>query len=324
MTAGSNYVSSARLAAMRWVIAPMLDVVPRLTRGLPHDLRRREGMRIDEDVPYGPRGLPDHALDMIRAETTPQGAPVLVYVHGGGFASCSKNTHISLGLAYARRGFVVANVNYRRSPEHAYPAALEDVALAIEWLRQHAARFGGDPSRIVLAGESAGANLVTALTVAACYPLDHPVSKRLRAIDFRPVAVLAGAGVYQVSQIERLLSASTPAVVRHALFATAEGYLGKNRKPPRTTHLADPLLHLEQAAPDRPLPSFFVFCGTADPLLDDSVRLAKALEQRGADVELRLYPGEPHAFHAIASRPAARTCWADKDAYIAKRGLVPA
>ncbi len=279
-------------------------------------------MVIHEDVAYGPLGVPAQALDVIRADSTPEGAPVLVYVHGGGFLSCSKNTHISLGLAYARRGFVVMNVNYRRSPKHAYPAALEDVGLAVEWARAHAARYGGDPSRVVLAGESAGANLVTALAVAACYPLDHPVSTRLRAIDFRPLAVLAGAGVYQVSDIERLFSESTSPAVRHALLAMAESYLGASRRPPSGTHLVDPVVHLERAEPDRPLPSFFVFCGTADPLVADSVRLSKALAALGADVELRLYEGEPHAFHAIASRPAARACWDEKDAFLASRARI--
>ena len=55
--------------------------------------------------------------------------PVLMYVHGGAFRSLSKDTHWIMGLAFARRGFVVANVNYRLAPEHRFPAGL-DVQLA--------------------------------------------------------------------------------------------------------------------------------------------------------------------------------------------------
>ena len=77
----------------------------------------------------------------------------------------SKDTHRVMALAYARRGYVVFTINYRLGPEHLFPAPLEDASPhALVWVREHCARFGGDPSRLAIAGESAGANLVTALT----------------------------------------------------------------------------------------------------------------------------------------------------------------
>ena len=88
-----------------------------------------------------------------------------------------------------------------------------------------------------------------------------------------------------------------------------------SRAPDRA--LADPLLILEQAsAPDRPLPPFFAPVGTADPVLDDTRRLARALGRLSVPCEARYYEGEPHAFHAISFRENARRCWRDTFAFL--------
>jgi acetyl esterase len=74
--------------------------------------------------------------------------------------------------------------------------------------------------------------------------------------------------------------------------------------------LADPVCVLEKGEqPARPLPPFFLPCGTRDPLLDDTRRLGKALDALGVRNEVHIYPGEVHAFHAFVWRPAARACW---------------
>ena len=86
----------------------------------------------------------------------------------GGFRILSKDTHWLMGLAFARRGMVVMNVNYRLSPHHPFPSALEDIAAAYQFAIDHAAHYGGDPSRIILAGESAGANLALTLALLTC------------------------------------------------------------------------------------------------------------------------------------------------------------
>ncbi len=89
-------------------------------------------------------------------------APVLLWVHGGGFVRGEKasvdhpyNAHV--GRWAARSGMLGAVMNYRLAPGHPWPAGGEDVGAAIDWLRTHAAGFGGDPTRIVVAGTSAGA-----------------------------------------------------------------------------------------------------------------------------------------------------------------------
>jgi acetyl esterase len=80
--------------------------------------------------------------------------------------------------------------------------------------------------------------------------------------------------------------------------------------------LADPLCIIEQPGePDRPLAPMFIPCGTKDPLLEDSRRLARALDTRGVANDLQIYPGGVHAFHAFAFREEARQCWRDHRAF---------
>ena len=98
----------------------------------------------------------------------------MFYVHGGAFHLLSKDTHWLMGLVFARFGYLVVNISYRLAPKHPYPAAIEDTCDAYRWLAQRVAALGGDPDRVVVAGESAGGNLITALTIAACQRRTEP------------------------------------------------------------------------------------------------------------------------------------------------------
>jgi hypothetical protein len=143
------------------------------------------GVEVIRNVPYDP-SHPARRLDVWKPPAVVAGAtaPALLYVHGGGFRILSKETHWVMALSFARRGFVVFNIDYRLAPRHPFPAAVEDAAAAYAWVVAHAKEFGADVSRLVLAGESAGANLVAALTVAACFErasVPCPVSADVRA-----------------------------------------------------------------------------------------------------------------------------------------------
>ena len=83
--------------------------------------------------------------------------PIIVFFYGGSWSSGDKGGYAFAGHALAARGFLVAIPDYRLVPEVRFPAFLEDSAAAVRWVRSNAARFGGDPDRIVLVGHSAGA-----------------------------------------------------------------------------------------------------------------------------------------------------------------------
>ncbi len=235
----------------------------------------------------------------------------MLYVHGGGFRVLSKETHWIMGLALARRRLLVLNIEYRLAPRHPFPAALEDTCAAYRYLLAHAARLGGDPGRVVLAGESAGANLVASLALACCSERPEPFARAVFAAGAVPRAVLPACGVFQVSDPGRFgRRRPLPAWVRDRLEEVSESYLGGAPADPTLRELADPLLVLERdGALARPLPPFFLAAGTRDVLLDDSRRLAAALARRGVRHELHVFEGEIHAFQAFAWRAAARRFW---------------
>jgi len=115
--------------------------------------------KIDRDLRYGDD--PRHRLDVHNAGGE-SNAPVFVFVHGGGFVRGDKHIpgtpqYDLVGAWAVRHGYIGVTMTYRLAPEHKWPSGAEDVAGAVAWLRQNIARYGGDPDKIVLAGNSAGA-----------------------------------------------------------------------------------------------------------------------------------------------------------------------
>lgn len=289
-------------------------------------------LSIDRDVPYRHSEHPAHRLDVYRRgdlrDATPKSLPIILYVHGGGFRILSKDTHWILGLIFARFGYLVFNVNYRLAPNHPYPAALEDVGAAYSWVLDNGERYGGDVSRLIVAGESAGANLVTSLAIAATYARGEPWARDVYHSGVVPAAVLPACGMLQVSDPMRFRrrKPKISSFLNDRILEVSRAYLhGVDVDRPGVTDLADPLVFLERREkPSRPLPPFFISCGTADPILDDSRRLGRALDALGVDNEVRLYPGMPHAFHAVPLRKQAREQWQHNFAFLARRGLAGA
>jgi triacylglycerol lipase len=121
-------------------------------------------VEVTRDQFYGPDAR--HRLDIFRKDT-PAHAPVLVYVHGGGFVMGDKTTagspfYDNVGQWAAQQGWIGVTLTYRLAPLHRWPSGPEDMALAVRWLRAHIAGYGGDPEAIFLMGQSSGAVHVAA------------------------------------------------------------------------------------------------------------------------------------------------------------------
>jgi acetyl esterase len=82
------------------------------------------------NIPYLSDGKTAHRLDIYRPFLGDSTLPIMIYIHGGGFSLCSKETHKGIGFAYADNGYVTFNLNYRMAPKHKYPDALLDIAAA--------------------------------------------------------------------------------------------------------------------------------------------------------------------------------------------------
>jgi acetyl esterase len=186
-------------------------------------------------------------------------------------------------------------------------------------VHDNAARFGGDPTRLILAGESAGANLVTSLAVACATPRPEPWARALYDAGVSPRAVVAACGILHVSQASRLgAKPHLGPIVRRVLNVLPHAYVDL-RKPwaDGELDLLDPLRIFESNHQfTRPVPAFFLPVGTDDPLVDDTRRMARALERRGIAHEVRYYSGELHAFHFMFWRRASKRCWAETFRFI--------
>ena len=116
-------------------------------------------VEVTRDLAYGAHER--HKLDVFRKADT-RGAPVLVFVHGGGFVMGDKRSaetpfYDNIGTFAALQGFVGVTITYRLAPGHKFPAGPEDLAAVVRWLGANIADYGGDPEKIVLSGQSAGA-----------------------------------------------------------------------------------------------------------------------------------------------------------------------
>jgi len=295
----------------------------------------RHGIEVERDIVYGD-DRKWHRLDIYRPASRPGPWPVVFYVHGGAFHLLSKDTHWLMGLVFARFGYLVVNISYRLAPRHPYPAAIEDTCAAYRWLAARITALGGDPTRVAVAGESAGGNLITALTLTACQRRAEPWARAVFDTELVPRAALPFCALLEVSRPGRFaerrkLPRWIDGMIRDASAAYLRGY---PLEPCAETELADPLRVLELAAGvpaepgpaaafERPLPPFFAPVGTRDPLLDDTRRLEQALASLGVPCEARYYTGGIHAFHALVWNPGARRCWRDALAFLDRHMAAP-
>ena len=150
-------------------------------RSTPHDVG---AVRAAASAAYG--AGPRRTLDVYVPQSGAHNAPVLVFFYGGGWRTGAKEDYSFVGDAFAANGFVTIIPDYRLAPETQFPGFLEDGAAALRWVRDNAARFGGDPRRIVLVGHSAGA--YNAMMIALNE--DHA-----RAAGYDPRAIRGVAGL---------------------------------------------------------------------------------------------------------------------------------
>ena len=159
----------ADIAAKIRAIGPVID--PPATAAIYAPLHPHEphaGVRIARDVKYGLDAR--HTLDVFAPDGAGGARPVFIFIHGGGYTGGHKREinnffYDNIMLWAAHHGIVGVNATYRLAPAHAWPAGAEDVGAAVHWTIGNIAKYGGDPTRIFLAGHSAGATHVATYAV---------------------------------------------------------------------------------------------------------------------------------------------------------------
>jgi acetyl esterase/lipase len=223
------------------------------------------------DIPatlYIPAGLPE-----------PSG--LLVYFHGGGFSVGSRTSHDPVARYLAgHAGVRVLSVEYRRAPEHPFPAAVEDAIAAFEHAHRHAADLGADPGRVAVGGDSAGGNLA-AVTAQQAVGRGGPVPA-FQLLMYPPTD----------------LGGRRPS---HDLFARGSTFTDRNlawalaNYVPSQTDPRDPRLsplHGEIIG----LPPAYIASAGFDPIRDDAVAYSDKLRAAGVPVALSRQPDLPHAY----------------------------
>lgn len=219
-------------------------------------------------------GLPlgDHTTATVDL-LIPAGAgphPVLIYLHGGAWVAGSPASHRKLTARFAEAGYLVVSVDYRLAPEHPYPAAFEDGLDAVRWTAREIEDYGGDPSRLAIGGDSAGANLAAAVAIALKDSVTAP----------RISAALLIYGVFDMTDL------GAPAVNRMIHGA----YLPDDAAALLSHPTVSPI---HQAAQ---LPASCILIGTEDALLPQSQRLRALLAERGVPHRYLEAAGLPHGF----------------------------
>jgi arylformamidase len=231
---------------------------------------------VHNDVAYGG---PDAKLDTldIYSPADARRAPVLIFVHGGEWTRGDKANVSSKPKFFNENGVVFVSVNYRLSPADKHPAQVEDVATSIAWVKKHIEQFGGDPSRIVIMGHSAGCHLgmLTALEGTAL------AKAGLRPTDIKGVVAWSG-GMYDL--VDRAKGEGMYPPFIKATF-------GEDEKAQRE---ASPLTYAKNAKGG---PTFLV-ASTDDEKSktsrEASQKFYEALQQSGGQVKTTILAGKTH------------------------------
>jgi hypothetical protein len=164
-----------------------------------HDKVGYAAPKIDRDLAYG-----DHERHRLDVHTSGEesGAPVFLFVHGGGFIGGDKHVpgtpmYDHIGAWAVRNGWVGVTITYRLAPGHTWPSGAQDVAAAVQWVRDNIASYGGDPARIVVAGHSAGCVHVASYLAGQASAGQHGVGQHGGTLDgIRGAGLLSG--FYQI------------------------------------------------------------------------------------------------------------------------------
>lgn len=252
-----------------------------------------QGISECRNISYGPESR-WHLLDVYFPNGTDRPLPTIVSIHGGGYVYGTKEIYRRYCMDLARRGFSVLNFNYRLAPKWKFPTPLEDTNLVLEWLYRHAAQYHLDPDRIILIGDSAGAQLASqyaAIATDSSYAAHF--SFRVPPVQIRALGF--NCGLYNPAEF-----------LSGPINGLAQDYLG--RKP----DLTDPRIQVLDHISDR-YPPTFLATACHDFLREKMEPMADLLRSKGIPCQAVCFGSEDmpeiaHVFHVNILQPEAIRC----------------
>jgi acetyl esterase len=254
---------------------------PRLAVGVTGGLAK--GVSTEDRVVQQDAGaLP---VRIYRPDRLGDGGPVIVHFHGGGWSLGALDqsdwlcSQVALGV-----GAVVVSVEYRLAPTHRFPTAVLDSVDAVEWVAEHAAELGVDRDRLAVMGDSAGGNLATVVCQILRDRSGPPITHQALlypATDLRTPAEFDAANPAR---------ADYPILSSASMVSFRDHYLGPDGDPENP--MASPIIAEDLSR----LPPALLQVAEFDPLRDDGIRYARALQAAGVPVRLTEYVGLPHGY----------------------------
>ncbi|KAI9737140.1 MAG: hypothetical protein M1834_000733 [Cirrosporium novae-zelandiae] len=226
------------------------------------------------------------------------GNPAILHAHSGGMICGSASTFEKTSARIALETMILTfSVNYRLAPENPHPTPVEDVFAGLKWLQAHAARrFGVNPGRICLFGESSGAGIAAGVALLARdRRMEPPLAKQVLVYPMLDNRTVVGNGE-EDKELSPFLSWSY-ADNTTAWSALLGGTASQNYDETK-------IQGLQYASPARAetlkgLPDTYIDVGGLDLFRDECIAYAQRLVRDGVNVEFHLYPGVPHGFEAL-------------------------
>jgi len=280
------------------------------------------GVQAQRDLAYDPSDA-DARLDLYRPATAEPGEalPVVVWFHGGAFISGRRADVAPYLHILAAEGYATVAVGYSLAPRARYPTPLLQANTALGWLHDHAAELGLDMDRIVLAGDSAGAQLAAQMALLAtdpAYAQRVGVVPRIRADQLR--ATVLACGALDLSLVDLDGDGAGSAFMRTVTWA----YSG--RRDFRRVPGFDLMSVAEHVGPG--FPPTFITAGNADPLLPHSLSMQARLLDAGVEVDGLFFPPDhtpalPHEYQFNLDSDEGRLALERIQAFLGRR-IAPA
>ena len=300
----------ARLALVLAAIATVLSMVPvvqlpfalaRFDRAMAATTATAPGpltgkIRVIRDVPFSKADGVPLSLDVYQPAATGP-VPIIMHIYGGSWQSGTPRNQEWFLRHFAERGYLVVAIDYRHAPQWIWPEQIVDVRTALYWVSQEAGKFGGDASRIVLVGRSAGAQLAMRLAYQ-----EGPSSIRGVVNYYGPVDLADGW---------RQPPRPDPADVRGILEAFIGGT--PDQKPEHYRH-ASPITWVSKAA----APTLSIY-GSRDHIVEARFGhiLDAAMKNAGATSVLLELPWSEHAFDSVPNGVGRRVALHYTERFIA-------
>lgn len=245
----------------------------------------KKQVNVEKDIVYDEHGIENSLLDIYYPKNADKDLPVIMWIHGGGFVSGSKEQTQEYGMALANEGYVVANINYAIAPAQKYPGPIIQTNQALKYLQDTIAQYGGDMNRLFIGGDSAGAQIASQTAAVITN------EKLAKSMDIHPhvdkkqlKGVLLYCGLYNM---DRMSEPSSSFVLRAGIQTVFWSYTGV--KDFASFSRLDEMSTVKQVTPD--YPPAFLTVGDVDPLAPHSVELIDVLEKNGVEVESVLFEG---------------------------------